>query len=147
MNTKEKVSNLLSVTHRLCEILARENAYFLQRHPERISASADEKVRLSKAYELLTQSLTDDPALPGEIEESERERLLSAVRKMEELAAQNAKFLKIAIETNTRLMKAVANAVKTCTPHHNSYGRDGLVSQPTARAGYGTSPLSVNQTL
>lgn len=147
MDTKEKVANLLSVTHRLCEILARENAFLMQRQPERIGVSADEKIRLSKAYELLTQSLTDDPALPGEIEEPVRERLVSTVRKMEELATQNAKSLKVAIEANTRLMKAVANAVKTCSPQHNSYGRDGMVSQPTARAGYGTSPLSVNQTL
>lgn len=147
MNTKEKIANLLSVAQRLCTILERENTCLQQRKPELMQGSVEEKLKLSKAYELLVQTLASETIADDEVSEAVRENLVNTMQNLDDLVAQNARHLKVAIESSQRLMDAVANAVKTCTPHHKRYGSNGVISQPTSRAGYGTSPLSVNQTL
>ena len=147
METKEKITNLLSVTQRLSAILVKENAALAKHRPDLIGPSVEEKQRLSKAYELLAKSLEGCGEEVKELDAAIRERLTSAIEKLDELSVENAKQLKIGIEASQRVLSAIAKAAQTTMPQNNAYGRNGVVGPTPAQSLAHRMPLSVNQTL
>lgn len=147
MDTREKVSNLLTVIQRLGGILTKENAALARHRPDLIEPSLLEKQKLSKAYELLAKALQDEAEDVKELDKAVRERLSTAMTSLDELTEQNAKLLKIAIDANQRVLDAIAKAAQTTMPQNNSYSRNGSIGPTPSQSVAHGMPLSVNQTL
>lgn len=147
MDTKEKLSNLMSVTQRLCGIMERENKAIAAKRPQLVRGSLEEKQKLSKAYALLTQSLLQDTDALGELSETVRERIAENMRTLEGLSKINAKGLKVAAEANQRVMNAVADATRKVSQQDHTYGRQGTMMAQDTRNAFHAKPVSLNETL
>ena len=62
---------------------------------------------------------------------------------MNGLLDENGRLLKIAMDTNRKLMKRVAEAAQIHAPHSGTYAQNGQ----TGAQGYVTAPVSLNQEL
>lgn len=147
MDINEKISNLLTVTQRLVSILERENAALAQYKPGMIAPTVEEKGKLSKAYELLSKSLIQDGEAIKEVDEARRLRLGELVAKLDTLADENSRRLRIAIEASQRALSAVAKAAKENMTQQTGYGRNGTLGTASQQGAPNASPLSFNQVL
>jgi len=145
MAPKNRVNDLIVITNRLADLLSRENEALRTKNNEALNEILDEKVTLGRVYESRVMGLTEDPdALEG-IEMEQRERLRALGGKVNGLIEENARLLKVAIETNRRVVNLIAEAVKASAPSAGTYSQTGAtgMDQQTAQ----NVAISIDHTL
>ncbi|MCZ6603560.1 MAG: hypothetical protein O7A03_00275 [Alphaproteobacteria bacterium] len=146
MDPTNRVNDLIVITNRLADLLARENDALNNRKYSEINEILDEKVTLGRVYESRIMGLTNDPAALEKVDGELRDRLRSLGEKVNGLIEENAALLKIGIETNRRVVNLIAEAVKASIPSAGTYSANGAadVEQHTAS---NNVAISVDHTL
>ena len=125
MDPTNRVNDLIVLTNRLADLLARENEALGNRKYSEINEILDEKVTLGRVYESRIMGLTDDPAALEQVDRELRDRLCSLGEKVNGLIEENAAMLKIGIEANRRVVNMIAEAVKASVPSAGTYSANG----------------------
>ncbi len=125
MDPTNRVNDLIVITKRLADLLARENDALVNRKYSEINEILDEKVTLGRVYESRIMGLTDDPAALKEVDADLRDQLRSLGEKVNGLIEENAALLKIGIEANRRVVNMIAEAVKASVPSAGTYSASG----------------------
>ncbi len=125
MDPTNRVNDLIVITNRLADLLARENDALSNRKYSEINEILDEKVTLGRVYESRIMGLTDDPVALGQVDGELRDRLRSLGEKVNGLIEENAALLKIGIEANRRVVNMIAEAVKASVPSAGTYSANG----------------------
>ncbi len=125
MDPTNRVNDLIVITNRLADLLARENDALSNRKYSEINEILDEKVTLGRVYESRIMGLTDDPAALLEVDADLRDQLRSLGEKVNGLIEENAELLKIGIEANKRVVNMIAEAVKASVPSAGTYSANG----------------------
>ena len=147
MDANHRLSDLITITERLAELLHRENDALRNRRSKDVHDLLDEKATLSRVYETRFKALSDNPELIGEADLDIRERLQAAGIKVQELMDENAKLLKAAIEANRRVVELIADAVREQQPSAGVYGANGITSADGAAAAGQRVAFSLDQSL
>lgn len=147
MDANNRLTDLITVTGRLVELLTRENEALRSRQTSVVHELLDEKTALSRVYETRFKSLADKPELLDETDPALREQLRELAGQVDELMAENAKLLRAAIEANRRVVDLIAEAVRNNQPSAGTYGADAVTSADGANAGGRRFALSLDQTL
>ncbi|MAH84589.1 MAG: hypothetical protein CBB68_09690 [Rhodospirillaceae bacterium TMED8] len=147
MNPNNKVNDLITVTGRLIEILARENEALSERDIGVVHKLLDEKAALSRVYETRFKCLAENPEILAQTDFELRDQLREVGKHVESLIDKNAKLLRTAIETNQRVIDMIAEAVKEQQPSAGTYGANAVTAQDGAAAGGRRVSLSLDQTL
>lgn len=143
MEMSERVNELVYICERMIEILQQENDALDAQNPKALAETLTEKDKLSRLYERHTRGIQRDPDGFAAIDEDIRATLKELSKDMEKLIAQNARMLKMNIETNRRVLLKFADVAKQMTPNAGTYAKDANLG---AR-GEATSPISLNETL
>jgi len=143
MEMSERVNELVYICERMIEILQQENDALDAQTPKALAETLTEKDKLSRLYERHTRGIQRDPDGFAAIDEDIRVTLKELSKDMEKLIAQNARMLKMNIETNRRVLLKFADVAKQMTPNAGTYAKDANLG---AR-GEATSPISLNETL
>lgn len=125
MDPTNRVNDLIVITNRLGDLLARENDALVNRRYSEINEILDEKVTLGRVYESRIMGLTDDPAALKEVDTDLRGQLRGLAEKVNGLIEENATLLKIGIEANRRVVNMIAEAVKASVPSAGTYSATG----------------------
>ncbi len=125
MDPTNRVNDLIVITNRLADLLARENDALGNRKYSEINEILDEKVTLGLVYESRIMGMTDDPVSLGQVDGELRDRLRSLGEKVNGLIEENAALLKIGIEANRRVVNMIAEAVKASVPSAGTYSANG----------------------
>ncbi len=125
MDPTNRVNDLIVITNRLADLLARENDALSNRKYSEINEILDEKVTLGRVYESRIMGLTDDPAALEQVDRELRDQLRSLGEKVNGLIEENAQLLKINIEANRRVVNIIAEAVKASVPSAGTYSANG----------------------
>ena len=125
MDPTNRVNDLIVLTNRLADLLARENEALGNRKYSEINEILDEKVTLGRVYESRIMGLTDDPVALEQVDSELRDRLRSLGEKVNGLIEENAELLKIGIEANRRVVDMIAEAVKASVPSAGTYSANG----------------------
>ena len=125
MDPTNRVNDLIVITNRLADLLARENDALSNRKYSEINEILDEKVTLGRVYESRIMGLTDDPETLEQVDGDLRDRLRSLGEKVNGLIEDNAVLLKIGIEANRRVVNMIAEAVKASVPSAGTYSANG----------------------
>ncbi len=128
MDPTNRVNDLIVITNRLADLLARENEALVNRKYSEINEILDEKVTLGRVYESRIMGLTDDLAALEQVDGELRDRLRSLGEKVNRLIEDNAAMLKIGIEANRRVVNMIAEAVKASVPSAGTYSANGAAS-------------------
>ncbi len=125
MDPTNRVNDLIVITNRLADLLARENEALVNRKYSEINEILDEKITLGRVYESRIMGLTDDPAALKEVDADLRDQLRGLGEKVNGLIEENAQLLKIGIEANRRVVNMIAEAVKASVPSAGTYSANG----------------------
>ncbi len=128
MDPTNRVNDLIVITNRLADLLARENEALVNRKYSEINEILDEKVTLGRVYESRIMGLTDDQAALAQVDKELRDQLRSLGEKVNGMIEENAELLKIGIEANRRVVNMIAEAVKASVPSAGTYSANGAAS-------------------
>jgi flagellar biosynthesis/type III secretory pathway chaperone len=146
MDANNRVKDLITITSRLAEVLARENDALRARRHGELDEILDQKTTLGRIYESRLEGLADDKdALKG-VDPALRERLRGLGDKVNDLIEENARLLRVAIEANRRVVDMIAEAVKASAPGPGIYGKKGTLGGERRRTA-GNLAFSLDRSL
>ena len=105
------VSELIMLTARLAQVLAREADWLDEMKISRIAELQDEKMRLTNALESIKKQLNKEPELLDEISDDQREDLRQVVTLFDEIMNENYSRLNTARLVNQKIIEAISEVV------------------------------------
>jgi hypothetical protein len=146
--TAETADNLIRVTERLSSLMTHEVELLRGRRARDIKALQGDKESLAAVYQRMMQDLQTGPHLLDGLDDGRKAALLRAAGNLEAAAADNAIALHSAIRANSRLMEAIADAVKRRRTENATYARNGRIAGTEPAGTRAPEPsLALNQTL
>lgn len=145
MEAQKRINDLIIIAGHLATLLERENDALRCRRMAEVGDTLTEKNALIRAFESRVEGLADQAGDLAQVDSDLRERLAGIGHKVNRLIDENARYLKIAIEANRRVMDSVADAVKSSRPGAGTYSANGAVG--TGRNGHRNLSISVDQNL
>ncbi|SCA57875.1 conserved hypothetical protein [Candidatus Terasakiella magnetica] len=143
MDMMERVNDLIFICERMIEILSAENDALRSHGGNKVQDRLDEKTQLSLFYERHMKSLQRKPDAFKGIDEDTRKNLRELGEEMQELLDENGRLLKIAMDTNRKFMRRVAEAAQEHTPHSGTYANNARVGSQAPHS----ASVSLNQEL
>lgn len=139
----EFADSLIRVTERLSSLMETEVDLLRGNRARDIKALQTDKESLTAVYQRLMSDLHDTPDALSGIDDGRRSALRRAADRLEASAVGNSIALRTAVEANTRLMEAIADAIRNRSNENSTYGANAQMGQ---NAG---APLTVslNRTL
>ncbi len=131
MTEPSPIVELIDLTERLTEVMAREVALLDAMRPSEIGPLQSEKATLSTAYASAVGLVNKNAALVDEADPDTRDALTRATARLKETMADNLRAIDVARTFNERLIKALGEAVAESRPSTNAYTAAGNPT-PTA---------------
>jgi hypothetical protein len=125
LEAKDRIDDLLFIAGHLIDLLEKENLALKQSRIDLVQDSIDQKVKLSRAYEIRVLGMKKSDQDLSDIEPALLEELKNQSKRLQELVEINAKELKISLDTSKMFMGIVADSVKASTPSAGTYGANG----------------------
>lgn len=148
MDVNKRLSELIAISDKLADVLERENDALAHYERKDFGALLEEKARLGRIYETHMEVLAKGKAEDFDDADPDLgDRLRALGGEVRDLIARNARLLKIAIETNRRVVDSIAEAVKNSAQTPGVYGGRGRIA---AAGGHGhptSLPLSLDHSL
>lgn len=142
MEAVDRVRELTDIIGRLARLIAEENEKLAAHKLAEIAPMQDEKARLARLYEQHVKQVGESPEVLADLEEADRSLLKEASVDLAKRMEENERRLKTGAQAIERLMKAVADAVRSKRGDVPLYGAKGAVTgAPQALS------ITVNQTL
>ncbi len=104
-------SELIMLTARLAQVLAREADYLDEMKISRITELQDEKIRLTNALESIKKQINRNPEILEEISDDQREDLRQVITIFNEILDENYQRLTTARLVNQKVIEAVSEVV------------------------------------
>jgi len=104
-------SELIMLTARLAQVLAREADLLAEMKISRITELQDEKIRLTNALESIKKQLNKEPELLDEISDEQREDLYQVITLFDEILNENYTRLNTARLVNQKIIEAISEVV------------------------------------
>lgn len=143
MEHTDRVNDLIFICERMIEILTIENDALRENSTDIMKDRLDEKTKLSLFYERHMRSLKRFPHAFQEVDKELLRTLKELGGEMNELLDENGRLLKIAMESNRRVLRAIAAAARENVPHSGIYSESATVGPK----GDQSVAVSINQEL
>jgi flagellar biosynthesis/type III secretory pathway chaperone len=147
MDTQNLVDDLITITSRLVVVMGEEVERLRARRPRDIEELQEEKASLARAYETLIRELRKDPETLNGVAPALRAELMAATEKFQNTLIQNEASLRSAMEVNSRVLKAVADAVAESQKENAGYSRTGTLGKASKGGGRRAGPVTLDRTL
>ncbi len=147
MDPNNRLSDLITITGRLTELLRRENDALQNRRTKEVHDLLDEKAALSRVYETRFNSFVEKPELLQQADPVLREQLSTLAADVEGLMQENAKLLRAAIEVNQRVVDLIADAVRDQQRNAGTYTAGAVTNLDGTNASGQRVTISLDQTL
>jgi flagellar biosynthesis/type III secretory pathway chaperone len=148
MDATQRINELISLVASLGDLLAQENKALQARRIEEVAGLLDGKNALTRSYVAKMEALKETPEVLNEVDSDLIERLQSMGEKVNELVGQNAFLLKVAMESNKRVVHSIAEAVKSASqPGAGTYSARGSVGTNGNGRLPESTPISLDETL
>lgn len=147
MDTRNLVNDLIAITSRLIVLMEKEVERLRTRRHRELAALQEEKASLARAYETLIRELRKDPATMRSVAPALRAELVAETEKFQSALARNEASLRSAMEVNSRVLEAVAEAVAESQRKNAGYSRSGALARPGDHGPQATAPMTLDRTL
>ncbi|MGE0046682.1 MAG: flagellar basal body protein [Hyphomonadaceae bacterium] len=140
-NPSDRAQQMLALTERLTETIARETELMRARQPLPEGEGAEEKQRLVNAYRLEMARIRDDRGLIAEAPDALRARLRAATVSLQDALAAHEAALGALKALTEGLVQAMAEEVARLRAGGGSYGASGAMTGTS-----GPTPVALNET-
>jgi hypothetical protein len=130
----DRVDQLIILTERLTELIARSCVAFEARRPQDAAAFIDETSRLANLYRHESARVRADPGLVSSAPLAERTRLIRATEAFDAVLARQGRTLEAAKTVTEGLVRAIAEEVTVQREQSASYGPGATQPAPTGAA-------------
>lgn len=146
MNGGEMLERLIDVTTRLGDLVEAENAALKARRTAELARRAEEKEKLTGAYERCMAQLKRSREGLKDAEPAALERLRGATRRFQELLEEHRRMVQSAKAVSERMLRAI---VQEASQRRNPFeGYDaGATVRPAFAGARPTVSLAVNQVI
>jgi hypothetical protein len=140
------LDELVLVTTRLADLMARENEILRSMRPGDIRDLQADKAELAQRYEHMMLAVQKDPSPLNTAAPSLRETLRSATARFTKLLEENERTLRAVRSVSERIMKTIVSAA-TEQREGAAYSSAGVISGGSSAAGRRTMPVTLNKQL
>lgn len=147
LDPQTRIDDLLFIASHLVELLEQENVALAHNRIDVIHELVDQKVKLSRAYEIRVLGLEKSPNSLDGIDEAQIEELKRYGDQIEELIEVNAKELSINIDVGNRFMAVLTESVKVATPSAGTYDSTGSAGMNASSRNKQIASLAINKQL
>ncbi len=140
-------AELAAAMQRLSDALARENEALRERRRDQLPALVREKLAATRIYETHMKAIAGTGAAVPGASDALKQRIGALARAIADLAAENHRRLRVAVEVNRRIAESVTNAVKAMAPGPGVYARNGAMHRGRPAGAGAPLSLAVNHTL
>lgn len=147
LDPQTRIDDLLFIASRLIEILEQENVALAHNHLDVIHELVDQKVKLSRAYEIRVLGLKKSPNSLTGVDKTQIEELKRYGDQIEELIEINARELSINIDVGKRFMDVLTESVKVATPSAGTYNSTGSAGLNASSRNKKMASLAINKQL
>jgi len=131
----DRVEQLVILTERLTELIAKQALAFEQRRPQDAAAMLEETSRLANLYRHESARVRADPRMVESAPLEARTRLVRATEGFDAVLARQGRAIEAARTVTEGLVKCIAEEVASQRSQASVYGSSGLQSAgPTATA-------------
>lgn len=145
MDTNKRITDLVSVTTRLINVLERENDILINRRHSELRLILDEKETIARVYQARIMGLQENPGILDGADDEDRAKLFELATTADKLMVQNTRLLEVAITVSRRVVDLVAEAVAEAAPKSGAYSAKGRTASAPIKGG--NMSLSLNETL
>ncbi len=131
---------------RLGDLVAEENALLRSRRPAALASSADEKQRLTEAYEIEVQALKAEPAALSALGKEPLARLRDATGYFQDQLEEHRRLVQAAKALTEKMLNQVAERAGRRDKPVMNYGRDAVMA-PAFKAAATAVPLTLDQVI
>ena len=146
MDATKRITDLISITSDLVDILVQENEVLEEFRHHKIGDLIKEVI-LSRSYEAHVHELVANPVILTEVAMDLHEKLRELGDKANQLMNTNARLLKAAINGNKQVMKLVSDAVKQAKANSGTYSPLGETTGGKPQSAPKRIAVSLDQTL
>lgn len=147
LDSQTRVDDLLFIAGHLIDVLEQENVALTHNRMDLMHGLVEQKVKLSRAYEIRVLGLAKVPDSLSGVEPALVEELKRQASRLEELIEVNARELSIGIETGRRFMDVLSESVKNATPTAGTYGATGASGMDAMPKNIKTASLAIDEQL
>ncbi|NQV47707.1 MAG: hypothetical protein HQ504_07990 [Rhodospirillaceae bacterium] len=147
MDATERLLGLIDITEQLAALLMKENKALKDQQADEATKLLTEKNNLSRIYETRVRGLMDDQEALSKTDAGLRQKLREIGEKVNAMIIENAYLLKVAIDTNRRIVDMVADAVKTQKPGPGTYSANGTSGNDEVHSAPRNMAISLDQSL
>lgn len=149
MDASKRISDLIVISQRLADVLARENRALRENRRDEVQALLEQKDELSRAYESRIKGLAENAGAPemAEVDPSLKEQLRDLGEEIQRLTEENVMRLQVAMEVNRRVLDEVAEAIKSSQATPAIYSNTGAHARDHERKASGTVSISLDRSL
>ena len=131
----DRVEQLVILTERLTELIAKQALAFEQRRPQDAASMLEETSRLANLYRHESARVRADPRMVESAPLEARTRLVRATEGFDAVLARQGRAIEAARTVTEGLVKCIAEEVASQRSQASVYGSSGLQSAgPTATA-------------
>ena len=140
------LDELVIVTTRLADLMARENEILRSMRPSDIHDLQKDKAELSQSYERMMLAVQKDPSVLSTATPSLREALRSVTARFTQVLHENERTLRAVRSVSERLMKTIV-AAATEQRDGAAYSSAGLMNNGSQASGRRSVPVTLNKQL
>ena len=141
MTPTMRATNLIDLMADLSKIIEQENKQLNEPTSSLLSPILTEKQVLFDAYEVQLRELTSLPDFAKKIDPEIRTRLAVASRSFDDLARNNARKLKVMMDSSKQVINNIAKSARKASGSLNAYNAAGVARETGPR----TPPIALNQ--
>lgn len=141
------LDDLIVITGRLADLMARENEILHSMRPSGIRELQKDKADLAQSYERRMRLVREDPTILAAAPSSVREKLLDMTTRFEAVLTENERSLRAVRSVSERVMKVIVDTATEQRLGTPSYSSAGVISGASAGSGRRTVAVTFNKQL
>lgn len=139
----DRVDQLIILTERLTDLMAKEARAFEERRPQDAAANIEETQRLANIYRHESARVRADPSLVHAAPAGQRQRLIQATEAFDSVLARHGRALNAARTVTEGLVRAIAEEVASQRQQAGGYGPGAT---PPATSATAATAITLNRT-
>lgn len=139
----DRVDQLIILTERLTDLIAKEALAFESRRPQDAAAGAEETQRLANIYRHESARVRAEPGLVFGAPLAQRQKLMQATEAFDAVLARHGRAVQAARTVTEGLVRAIANEVAAQREQSAGYGASGALPASAASA---ATAITLNRT-
>lgn len=147
LDPQTRVDDLFFIAENLIDTLEKENAALERNQLGVVLELAEQKERLSRAYEVRVYGLQQSDAPFEGVDPEQMQELRELSTRLEDLVETNSRVLNVELQASRRFMDVLAQSVQAASVTTGAYGSNGAADAASAAPNAKRTAIAIDENL